>query len=164
MSDGNLEERRELVTGLARLARRENGGKEADQAAWERLFAKYDRDKDGRISPGELTTMLEDANVGWFITRSGWVDNIIFEVDNRRGDKDGTVSLKEFQQTLKKMEDPSFIEGGMRRVNEMLDKEFANPAGGAVETFKQASSTWGTVAILVCLAALLDVANLAKRR
>ena len=114
------EGRAELVQKLVAQAERKLG-KGLTPEKWAKLFASYDRDKDGRISAGELTVWLEDADVGSFISRGMWVDGIMGTVD-----RDGNgISLDELMTTLKKgLVDPDLMQGGIERVKKLVRDEF----------------------------------------
>ena len=61
-------------------------------------FEHYDEVKDGRISSGELTKLIADAEIGNWLTRGMWASGIIAELDS---DKDGRISEAEFEEVLK---------------------------------------------------------------
>ncbi len=59
-----------------------------------KLFLSYDRNSDGLLSQGELKEMLEDADIGNFITRGSWVDAIFEKLD--KSPADGRLSWEEY--------------------------------------------------------------------
>jgi Ca2+-binding EF-hand superfamily protein len=66
---------------------------------YHRAFAHYDdRRKDGTINKDELLELLKDAGIGNWLTRGGWADGIIAELDT---DHDGVISVAEFEAVLK---------------------------------------------------------------
>lgn len=81
----------ELQTKLKALVAERFGGN------WASAFKAYDANGDGRIDANELETLLADANVGNFVTRSSWVRGVLDEVDTNR---DGTISYDELQRAI----------------------------------------------------------------
>ncbi len=119
----NEAEQQELIEKLTALCRRHAGGAEPTPDTWTALFWKYDRDKDGYVSPGELSTLLEDADVGTWFSRDMWVSSIVERVD-AANERDGRISLAEFMRTLKHLQDPPLVADGLSRVRKTIDEEF----------------------------------------
>jgi Ca2+-binding EF-hand superfamily protein len=81
------QDRQELKDKVAALVRARFGGD------YQSAFRHYDADHDGKITKGELKTLLVDAGVGNVFTRPAWAGGIIEELDR---DDDACVSWDEF--------------------------------------------------------------------
>ena len=81
----------ELKDKVAALVQSKYGGD------FQRAFAQYDSDHDGKISKSELKALLGDAGIGNVFTRSAWVDGIIGELDKN---DDAAISWAEFEAAL----------------------------------------------------------------
>lgn len=90
-----MSRRDELVAKVTALVAREHGGD------WRKAFAKYDADKDARISWDELADLLTAAKVGGKWTLRLFVGGVFRELD---ADADGFISWAEFEA--------AFDEGG----------------------------------------------------
>lgn len=84
---------RELVDKVSRLFAERFGDD------YRKAFEHYDRDKkDGGINRAELLQLLEDADIGNWLTRGAWAHGILAALDT---DKDGAISRAEFEAVLK---------------------------------------------------------------
>ena len=81
----------ELTGKVTRLIAERFGGD------YNRAFAHYDANGDGRIDQAELGRLLEDAGIGNWLTRGAWATGIIAALD---ADKDSTISGPEFRAVL----------------------------------------------------------------
>ena len=81
-------EKRELKEKIERLVVSKYAGN------FQRAFDHYDGDKDGKINRAELMSLLSDAGIGNWLTRSQWVNGILAELDT---DKDGAISAAELE-------------------------------------------------------------------
>lgn len=120
------EEQAELIRKLQEHASREAGGAKLTPDVWRALFYKYDRNRDGYISPGELVTLLEDADYSNFLFRRMAAATIVDKVD-AAGKRDGAISLEEFMTALQKLGDPSMADmtsDGIKRMKRLVEKEF----------------------------------------
>jgi Ca2+-binding EF-hand superfamily protein len=87
-------QRKELVDKVSRLFATRFGGDHR------KAFEHYDRNKqDGGITWTDLTRLLADAGIGNRLTRGAWADGIMAALD---ADRDGAISLAEFEAVLKK--------------------------------------------------------------
>lgn len=68
---------------------------------YRKAFDHYDQGitKNGKINKAELIKLLEDADLGNFITRGEWANEIIKELDK---DKDNSISWTEFEEKIRK--------------------------------------------------------------
>ena len=65
---------------------------------FDRAWAHYDGDRDGRVDRDELQAMLKDAGIGNWLTRGAWTSGIIEALD---ADQDSTISAAEFQAAIR---------------------------------------------------------------
>ncbi len=84
-------QKQELTHKVTKLIQERFGGD------YNRAFAHYDTNGDGRIDKAELGRLLEDAGIGNWLTRGAWSSGIIAALD---ADKDSTISGPEFQAVL----------------------------------------------------------------
>ena len=89
-------EQEELVEKLQKLLVKRYGNTSAE--SMRRLFDEYDRDKDQKISPAELETLLKDADVGNSFTRGAWVKGVIGALDQNADHK---IDWSEFTAAIK---------------------------------------------------------------
>ena len=90
-----VEQKREVQEKVCRLVEERFGGD------YLKAFEHYDcQQKDGKISPSELTQLLKDAGIGNWLTRDAWVAGIISELDV---DNDGMISSAEFNAVIKSL-------------------------------------------------------------
>jgi hypothetical protein len=70
----------------------------AFQGDLKKAFDHYDADHDGAVDAGEIEKLLEDANVGNFVTRGKWVSGILAKMDTN---KDGKITWSEFESGIR---------------------------------------------------------------
>jgi Ca2+-binding EF-hand superfamily protein len=85
-------QRQELREKATRLVNDRFGGD------YDRAWAHYDGDQDGRVNRDELQALLKDAGIGNWLTRGAWTSGIIEALD---ADADGTISAAEFQAAIR---------------------------------------------------------------
>jgi len=88
------EEKAELKSKVSKLVDQKYGGD------WDRAFRHYAA-KGGSgslVEKDDLLVLLEDADIGNWMTRGAWADGIIEELDSSG---DGKISKPEFQKVLK---------------------------------------------------------------
>lgn len=90
------QDKEELTHKIKGLLMRKTGGTTSD--SMHSMFTSYDRDKNGRIGPNELSQLLGDAGVGNGFTRGMWVDGIMKELDSNH---DGEISWEEFDASIR---------------------------------------------------------------
>ncbi len=86
-------ESRTVITKVQELVRIKYKG---DYAA---AFQAYDLDKSGKLGPKDLRKLLEDCNIGNWLTRGKWVAGIIAALD---ANGDGAVSIPELTLAMMK--------------------------------------------------------------
>jgi len=84
-------QQQELTDKVTKLIAERFGGD------YNKAFAHYDADGNGRIDKAELGRLLEDAGIGNWLTRGAWASGIVAALD---ADKDGTISAPEFEAVL----------------------------------------------------------------
>jgi len=89
-------EQAELVEKIKSLLQKRYGDSSAE--SMRRLFDEYDRDKDQKISPGELEQLLKDADIGNGFTRGAWVKGVIGALDQNADKK---IDWDEFTAAIK---------------------------------------------------------------
>ena len=89
-------EQEELVAKIQALLEKKYG--DTSLESMRKLFDEYDRDKDQKISPDELETLLKDAGIGNGLTRGAWVKGVVGALD-QNGDK--KIDWKEFTDAVK---------------------------------------------------------------
>ncbi|HEY8042297.1 MAG TPA: EF-hand domain-containing protein [Polyangiaceae bacterium] len=89
-------EQAELVDKVQKLVVKKYGS--ATVESMRKLFDEYDRDKDQKISPDELETLLKDADVGNGFTRGAWVKGVIGALDTNADKK---IDWDEFTAAIK---------------------------------------------------------------
>lgn len=87
--DSNVKELQEKVGKLVKVK---------FKGSYEMAFDYYDANKDKAVSSEEITRLLEDADVGNWMTRSTWVSQILERMDTN---KNGKVEWKEFEDGIK---------------------------------------------------------------
>jgi hypothetical protein len=87
--DPDEKELKEKVGGLVRT---KFGGD------YRRAFDHYDANHDGSVDTAEIEKLLEDANVGYSLTRGGWVSGILKKMDTN---KNGKIEWAEFESKIK---------------------------------------------------------------
>ena len=89
-------EQAELVEKIKKHLVREFG--DAGMESMRKLFERYDRDGDRKISGDELQRLLEDAGVGNSLTRGAWVRGVIGALDRNA---DRKIDWDEFVAAVK---------------------------------------------------------------
>lgn len=89
-------EQEELVEKLQKLLHKRYGDTSVE--SMRKLFDEYDRDKDQKISPVELETLLKDADIGNSFTRGAWVKGVIGALDQNADKK---IDWAEFTAAIK---------------------------------------------------------------
>ena len=89
-------EQEELVEKIQKLLVKKYGDTSVE--SMRKLFDAYDRDKDQKISPDELETLLKDADVGNSFTRGTWVKGVITALDQNA---DRKIDWTEFTAAIK---------------------------------------------------------------
>jgi Ca2+-binding EF-hand superfamily protein len=89
-------EQEELTHKIQGLLLRKTGNTTRD--SMHAMFKTYDRDRNGKIGPKELTDLLNDAGVGNGWTRGMWVDGIMKQLDTNH---DGEISWEEFDASIR---------------------------------------------------------------
>lgn len=100
----NEEEKAELQSKLTMLLAKRFGG--AGDDAWSRAFEAYDTDRNGQISMAELERLLEDADIGNFLTRRAWAGGVMDALDK---DASSTISKLELLSALSKAKHTSTL-------------------------------------------------------
>jgi Ca2+-binding EF-hand superfamily protein len=62
-----------------------------------KAFEHNDANHDGKVGKDELMTLLHDAGIGNFLTRSTWAAGVIEQLDT---DGDGSISWPEFESVF----------------------------------------------------------------
>jgi Ca2+-binding EF-hand superfamily protein len=86
--DANEEE---LKSKVIALVCKNHGG------SYKNAFDHYDKNQDQKIDEKELKQLLEDANVGNWVTRGKWVDGLMKKFDS---DHDRCISWGEFSSAF----------------------------------------------------------------
>jgi Ca2+-binding EF-hand superfamily protein len=89
-------EQEELVEKIQRLLHKRYGDTSVE--SMRKLFDEYDRDRDQKISPAELETLLKDADIGNSFTRGAWVKGVIGALDQNADKK---IDWAEFTAAIK---------------------------------------------------------------
>ena len=89
-------EQEELVEKIQKLLKKKYGDSSIENMR--KLFDEYDRDKDQKISPAELETLLKDADIGNSFTRGAWVKGVIGALDQNA---DRKIDWAEFTAAIK---------------------------------------------------------------
>ena len=82
------QEKQQVEEKVAALVEAKFGGD------YQKAFEHYDSNHDGKVSKDELMTLLQEAGIGNFLTRSTWAAGVIEQLDT---DGDGRISWPEFE-------------------------------------------------------------------